>query len=206
MIGDGQSVIERFIDEVAVGADDRARRVAVFLAVRDFPYATDGASDAEGLIALGRGNCLAKADLLRHGFRRLGVEVRRVKWRYDLPTNPPEVALLPACSDIHTAVEVAIEGAWLLVDATHDPPLARGGLTVASWDGIRSTASNYALTGPIWREGVDDRAIAAAMAEIAEQYESSPDGADRYLPAFNGWLASLRRGDCVERSTFFLYG
>jgi transglutaminase-like putative cysteine protease len=193
MRGDHRSTLERFVDEVSVGTDDRARRVALFLAVRDLPYATDGASDAGGLVARGRGNCLAKADLLRHGFRRIGVHVRTVKWRYNLPPNPPEVATLPSRFDIHTAVEIAVDGAWVLVDATNDPPLARGGLTVADWDGIRSTAPNYEPAGPIWRGGEDDAEIDAALAEIAAWYEADPHGADRYLPAFNEWLRSLRR-------------
>ena len=36
-IGGGRTVLERFIDGVAAGRDDRARRVALFLAVRDLP-------------------------------------------------------------------------------------------------------------------------------------------------------------------------
>lgn len=195
MSQDGRTVIERFIDGVAVGSDDRARRVALYLTVRDLPYATDGASDAAGLIAMGRGNCLAKADLLWHGFHRIGVEVRRVKWRYELPSNPPEVALLPVIYDIHTAVEIAIGGAWLLVDATNDPPLARGGLTVAGWDGVSSTVPNYTPSGPTWCEGAHDREIATAQAEIAARIETMQSEADRYLAAFNEWLESLRSGN-----------
>ena len=127
MSGHHGITVEGFVDAVAVGRDDHARRIALFLAVRDLPYATDCAYDADGLIAVGRGNCLAKADLLWHGFRQIGVGVRRVKWRYELPPSPPEVALLPSKVDIHTAVEIAIDGAWILVDATHDPSLANGG-------------------------------------------------------------------------------
>lgn len=189
-----QNTIEGFIDHVAVGRDDRARRVALFLAVRDLPYATDSASDADALIALGRGNCLAKADLLWHGFRRLGFDVHKMKWRYQLPPRPPEVALLPVNYDIHSAVEIHVEGDWRLVDATNDPPLARGGLTVASWDGVGSTPPNYAPAGPIWREGEDDLEIAAALADIAARYAVIPAGTNQYLLAFNEWLESLRRG------------
>ena len=43
-----------------------------------------------------------------------------MKWRYELPSYPPEVALLPVSYDIHTAVEIAIGGVWVLVDATND--------------------------------------------------------------------------------------
>ena len=75
--------------------------------------------------------------------------------------------MLPSREDVHTAVEVEISGRWLLVDATHDPPLARGGLTVSEWDGIGETMSAYPPQGPLWREGRDDAMIANALATIA---------------------------------------
>ena len=83
----------------------------------------------------------------------------------------------------------------MLVDATNDPPLARGGLTVAGWDGISATEPNYLPSGPIWREGEDDREILAALADIVARYETIPAGADRYLPAFNEYLGLLRVGN-----------
>jgi hypothetical protein len=38
---------------------------ACYYAVRDLPYALDGAHDAAGLLVQGRGDCLAKSELLR---------------------------------------------------------------------------------------------------------------------------------------------
>ena len=149
------------------------------------------------LVQVRRGNCLAKADLLTQGLRLLGEEARRVRWRYQLPAQPPEVALLPSRDDIHTAVEVSIGGRWVLVDATHDPPLARGGFVVTQWDGEYPTLPAYTPCGAIWREGIDDTAIAAALAAIAAQYQGwtgapAAVGEQSYLHAFNAWLARLR--------------
>ena len=99
--------------------------MALFEAIRDLPYATDGAHDDAGPARRGRGDCLAL----------LGCATRRVRWRCHLPDQPPAAALLPSREDIHSAAEVWIGGRWVLIDATHDPPLVRGGLTVADWDG-----------------------------------------------------------------------
>jgi transglutaminase-like putative cysteine protease len=181
-----------FVREVVGPATGAAARCRLFLAVRNLAYATDAASDAVGLVRQERGNCLAKADLLREGFRILGYEVRRVRWRYELPPRPPEVALLPSRYDIHTAVEIWIDRQWALVDGTHDPPLARGGLVVAEWDGFGSTQPNYAPIGSVWREGVDDMAIATAITEIGELDRDSGDLTESYLRAFNAWLDGLR--------------
>lgn len=193
----GDDLIVQFVQRATCGVDGRAARCALFTAVRNLPYATNGASDAVELVRMGRGNCLAKADLLLQGFQLLGYGARRVRWRYQLPEQPPEVALLPSRDDIHTAVEVQLGGRWILVDATHDPPLVRGDFIVNTWDGERPTAPAYQPQGPVWREGEDAAAIAGALAVIDAQYRGwSPAhaGADRpsYGQAFNAWLEQLR--------------
>lgn len=170
---DDQVQIAQFVAAAVGSACGAAARRAVFTAVRDLPYATNAAADAATLVCLGRGNCLAKADLPTRGLWLLGCDARRVRWRYQLPIQPPEVGLLPSRDDIHTAVEVDIEGHWVLVDATHDPPLARGGFAISNWDGEHPTPPTYEPHGPIWREGVDEAAIAAALATIAAQYKAA---------------------------------
>ncbi|MEV4571524.1 transglutaminase domain-containing protein [Nonomuraea sp. NPDC049419] len=108
--------------------DTCAERIALFLAVRNVPYATDGAHDAETLMTIGRGDCLAKSAYLIEGLRTLGHQVRRVRWLYHLPDRPAEVQLLPSGEDVHAAAKVLVDGRWVLVDATHDPPLAAAGV------------------------------------------------------------------------------
>lgn len=47
--------------------------------MRDVPYGTDGAHDADHLLQLGRRDCLAKTDFLLRGFLPLGYPARRVR-------------------------------------------------------------------------------------------------------------------------------
>lgn len=190
---DDVPTIARFVATATGEMRGAAARRAVFAAVRDLPYATDAAADAATLVRAGRGNCAAKADLLARGLRLLGDDARMVRWRSRLPAWPPEVALLPSRDDLHTAVEVAVAGRWVLVDATHDPPLARGGLVVGDWDGWHPTPPAYEPDGPIWREGTDDAAIAAALAALAAQYHGRAAAPTRaYRDAFNARLGHLR--------------
>lgn len=196
-MADDRATLAQFVMAAVGDARGAAGRRALFAAVRDLPYATNAASDAGTLILLGRGNCLAKADLLARGLRLLGDDARRVRWRYALPEWPPEVRLLPSRDDIHTAIEVMIAGHWVLVDATHDPPLAHGGFVVNDWDGQRATLPAYEPHGPIWREGEDDAAIMVALAAIAAQYQGdtaapAATAGARYRSAFNAWLEQLR--------------
>ncbi|MFD3978244.1 hypothetical protein ACFWR6_06625 [Streptomyces griseus] len=163
----------------------QAERIALFTAVRNVPYGTDGAHTADDLFRTNRGDCLAKADALARGFTRLGYQVRRVRWPYLLPPQPPEVALLPSRRDVHTATEVLLHGSWALVDATHDPALSALGLTVSEWDGQGSTAPAYPPTGPTWRAGSDsEKPMVDAL--------PSPEARLRYRTAFNRWLATAQ--------------
>ncbi|MEV0623687.1 transglutaminase family protein [Nonomuraea sp. NPDC050404] len=168
--------------------DERAERIALFLAVRNVPYATDGAHDADTLMTLGRGDCLAKSAYLIEGFRALGYQARRVRWLYHLPDRPAEVRLLPSREDVHSAVEVLIEGRWTLVDATHDPPLAAAGLTVAEWDGITDTIPAYEPRGPLWRPGDGPEPVPNAGVDE----NAVVDRGNRYQKAFNRWLREVR--------------
>lgn len=187
--------IAAFVERVAAGRTEIGARVALFRAVRDLPYATNGAHDAAGLVEQRRGSCLAKADLLAWGLAQLACETRLVRWLSILPPEPSEVDLLPSRDDIHTAVEARVTrgASWILVDATHDLPLATGGLTVAEWDGVSDTPPAYPPQGPLWRVGQDDRAIAAAWERIDARWREAPAGrTDPYQPAFNAWLDALR--------------
>jgi transglutaminase-like putative cysteine protease len=122
--------------------------VRAFGAVRDLPYATNAAHDADALRVVGRGDCLAKSALLIEELERLGLCARRVRLRYLLPRKPVEVRLLPSRYDMHSAVQVRLGERWTLLDATHDPLLSAE-LTVADWDGSSDTPPAYEPVGPI---------------------------------------------------------
>lgn len=122
-------------------------------------------------------------------FRTLGYSARRVRWLYHLPSQPPEVQLLGANLDVHSAVEVLIEGDWVLVDATHDPPLAGAGLVVADWDGRQDTPPAYAPLSRRWIDGQDDALVADAITNLVPTKEHL---GRRYRDAFNAWLVSHR--------------
>ncbi|MFF4924285.1 transglutaminase domain-containing protein [Kitasatospora sp. NPDC001261] len=166
--------------------DQVAERIRLFEQVRAVPYATDGAHDAESLMVIGRGDCLAKADFLLRGFLLLGYPARRVRWLYLLPEQPAEVHQLVSRQDAHSAVEVLLAEVWVLVDATHDPALAGAGLTVASWDGWTDTLPAYPPLDEIWRPGDGPE-------PVPNGGRPGPDPAGPgYRVAFNRWLRSVR--------------
>jgi transglutaminase-like putative cysteine protease len=123
--------------------------VACFYAVRDLPYALDGAHDADGLLSQGRGDCLAKSELMRLAAQLLGITARYVCWLYLLPDVVPEVAELPSRLDVHRTVQVRVGDTWVLADATHHPGLRHTALTVSDWDGEHDTKPGYPPIGPV---------------------------------------------------------
>lgn len=166
-------------------------RSSLFNTVRDMPYATNAAHDALQLLEIGRGNCLAKSELLATALASLGCEVRFVRWKYTLP-RLPGVVTLPVPFDLHRAVEVKLEASWVLVDATHDSRLASH-LRVTDWDGTQSTEPAYDPIGELMRVGVDDEAISAAAAQIhAALGHLDSEQIDSYRAEFNAALEQIR--------------
>jgi transglutaminase-like putative cysteine protease len=186
----GNSTVEDFVTKHCSGSDAVRDRIAVFQAIRDLPYATDQAHTAQDLLEVGSGDCLAKTALLSAAFTYLGYASRTVRWLYELPDQPREVRDLPSRLDLHSAVAVYIQR-WLLVDATHDPPLGRSGFVVASWDGHTSTLPAYPLRGPIWRVGIDNDEIESATADLTKLWRGNP--VTGYREAFTRWLRRSRR-------------
>lgn len=182
-----------FVDRITNGLPDIEARLALFQAIRDFEYCTDGAFDAVGLIRVARGNCLAKSDLLVKSFKALGYEAQRIRYLYELPSSPVEVELLPSKDDIHSAVRLKLGSKWIFIDATHDPSL-NSQLTVSNWDGINSTQFCYQPKGPIWVEGEHDQEIQREISRIGKLYEMS-DTSHGYMTVFNMWLNYLRTQD-----------
>lgn len=158
------------------------------------PYALDAAHDADGLERLGAGDCLAKADLLARLLRTANLETRLVRWRYVLPDVVPEVAELPSRLDVHRAVQVRIGAHWVLIDATHDPGLASGGLVVATWDGRHPTPTAYPAVGNVMIEGRDETDINLALADIETwTVACDRDILQRWRTSYITWLAKVRR-------------
>jgi transglutaminase-like putative cysteine protease len=181
-------IVHDDVDGLAV-----AQAIAVFEEVRGFPYAIDAAHDAETLVRLRAGDCLAKSDLLARGLRRLGIEVRMVRWLYLLPDVVPEARELPERLDMHRAVEVWTQHGWTLVDATHDPALAGAGLTVGTWDGSSSTQGAYPPVGPLRVEGRDSDEIAGDLSRVRRWIDACPPAAlTRWRQAYIRWLDEAR--------------
>jgi transglutaminase-like putative cysteine protease len=167
--------------------------VSSFEEIRDLPYAIDAAHDAAALERLGAGDCLAKSERLAARFEAAGAPARLVRWRYELPAVVPEALELPSRLDVHRAVQVRLGDEWVLVDATHDPALAAGGLTVATWDGAGPTAPAYPMIGPLLVEAEDRAELDAALAEVRAWLDAcDPALLAAWRTAYARWLRSLR--------------
>lgn len=95
-----------------------------------------------------------------------------VSWEYELPDLVDVQRRLSFRTDIHTAVQVHVEGRWVLADATHDAALESLGLTIGRWDGRSDTEPAYQAVGPVIVQGdggPGSRSLEGAMARIGRQ-------------------------------------
>ncbi|WP_157975604.1 hypothetical protein [Brachybacterium sp. YJGR34] len=96
---------------------------------------------------------------------------------------------------MHTAPQALLGDDWVLVDATHDPPLARLGLPVGTWDGTQGTRPAYDVIGEV--VALDDpraeERLAQSRSRIAGQVEATdPEAVQAYLRDLNALLESVR--------------
>jgi len=145
------SLVDTAFLEWTKGLDPRESRVSVFEYIRDIPYslatpATDPRTAPETILSLGKGNCGPKHYLLAALFRRLGLDVvyATFPFLWDDPglRYPPDLRTLSHGLPVawHLACRVYIGSRWVLVDATWDPPLEKGGFPVnGSWNGYTET-------------------------------------------------------------------
>jgi Transglutaminase-like superfamily len=178
-----------FVSAAVTRRREVAPIVACFYAVRDLPYALDGAHDGAGLLLKGRGDCLAKSELMRLAARVLQIPARYAWWLYLLPDVVPEVAELPSRLDVHRAVQLRVGGSWVLADATHHPGFRHTGLRVCGWDGRHDTQPAYPPAGPVLVEDVAHDAVRQAREQVRLWTESCPgEVLARWRSAYVAWL------------------
>ncbi|HEX3493515.1 MAG TPA: transglutaminase family protein [Streptosporangiaceae bacterium] len=193
-------MISAFAQHARARFPDLPPAVACFFAVRDLPYALDGGHDAAGLLEQGRGDCLAKSELLSLALRELGHPTRFVRWPYLLPDVVPEVALLPGRLDVHRAVQVRVGGTWVLADAAHHPGLRGSALRVCDWDGRRDSEPGFPPAGPLIAGQLAADQISAACEEITSwTRKCPPEVMARWRSAYIGWLRQHERQSCSAR-------
>ena len=229
-------MISRFdqaFDEWTCGLDSLKSRISIFEHIRDMPYSiqismSDPKTAPEQILSYGKGYCGPKHYLLAAMFRRLDLEVVYASFPFlwDDPAirYPPELRRLAAGMPMayHLACRARLNGRWVLVDATWDPPLARGGYPVnASWDGISDTTCAVTpLPSPVrtaycrslTNEPCHERPDIGFTPRDGEENHLDEDGHARYyhrktgrgIPeeiegiarfysAFEAWLESLRK-------------
>jgi hypothetical protein len=145
------SLVNRKFAAWTEGLDPLESRISIFGHIRDIPYSlavphTDPVTAMDQLLVLGRGSCGPKHYLLAEMYRRLRLDIVYAtfafSWNDPGLRYPPALRALAAHIPVthHLACRVHIGGRWVLVDATWDPPLARGGFPVNEhWDGISDT-------------------------------------------------------------------
>ncbi len=154
-----KDVVADNLREWTAGKSGRAAMIAVYTKIRDIHYAVvPELNDPQkylGILETNMGSCTPKHLLLCNMFQRLGLEVLYAVYPYrwaefeDLyPQHLWKLAgKMPPVN--HLACRVFLNGRYVLVDATVDPPLGSIGLPVTyDWDGLSDTALPVLPTGP----------------------------------------------------------
>ena len=146
-----EDIVSTTLQKWTSGNKGKAVMIAVFEKIRDIPYGVlpelNSTADYPRILELNMGSCTPKHLLLCEMYRRLGLDVLYVvypyRWAELEEFYPPDLwKLAQQMAPVnHLACKVYLNGRYVLVDATIDPPLGSIGLPFTTdWDGESDTA------------------------------------------------------------------
>jgi hypothetical protein len=143
-------IIDSTLQKWTVGKRGRAAVIAVFNKIRDIPYGVlpqlNSPTEYIRILEHNMGSCTPKHLLMCQMYRRLGLDVLYAvfpyRWAEFEELYPPDLwKLAEQMTPVnHLSCRVEINGRYVLVDATIDPPLGSIGLPFTEdWDGESET-------------------------------------------------------------------
>jgi len=149
LIDSDHPAVVAFAHRHAIGADDRARAVALYLTVRDRfrydPYRVDLSPEgmrASAVLALGHGWCVTKAALLAAAARAVGIPARigHADVRNHLSTERMRQAMGTDLFVWHGWAELWLDGRWRKATPAFNVDLCeRFGLLPLEFDGVHDS-------------------------------------------------------------------
>ncbi|PKL59682.1 MAG: hypothetical protein CVV33_06565 [Methanomicrobiales archaeon HGW-Methanomicrobiales-4] len=192
-------IIDSAFLEWTSGLPLQEQLISIFLHIRDIPYALvpslgNQMSGPEQLLYIGKGSCGPKHHLLGSLFTRLGIPVRYQLWPF--LWNDPELLFPPDLRasaaglgiTSHLACLAFLNEKWVLVDATWDLSLEKGGFPVnQSWDGRSDT---LLAVHPVNRE--DHPGFFNTPVPRSRNVKTGKAGRGEFVDLFNAWLDQVR--------------
>lgn len=199
-----QDFLIKTFDEWTAGLNSPEDRISVFEKIRDIPYGLvpkpkDPLARPAGMLEKNRGSCSPKHFLLGMFFERLGIPVQYASCRFlwsDLKLPYPEhlKEMLPGLPfEYHLICRAFINNRWILLDATWDPPLAKGGFLVnKKWDGVSDTQNAISSLKEVSHNNLEERI------DYLKQKRGLYTGKERelyqkFMIGFNSWLENIRK-------------
>lgn len=195
-------ILDKF-EEWTKGLGAIQARISIFNHIRDIPYMIipqlrDPARGPVGILEYNRGMCSAKHYLLALMFGKLNIPTKYVTYQFSW--NDPKIKypkdlmklaqrLLP---EYHLACRAYIDGKWVLIDATWDPPLKKVGFPInENWDGMSDTKNAVTPIKEIIHETIDERLnyVAEAKKSYTEEQKLL---SDQFKEKLNNWLEGVR--------------
>jgi len=198
------NIIEDKFREWAGSGDALAARIAVYEHIRDIPYALipelrDPGTGPAGILKLHKGSCVPKHYLLGMLFAKMGLPVKYASYIFDWDDKeikyPPALRALTKEMPItaHLACKAYINGKWVLVDATWDPPLAKYGFPVnQNWDGFSDCRNGVIPIKEIIHDTLDEFVRYADERRRAYTEKEKATYA-QFTTELNEWLVTIRK-------------
>lgn len=194
MFKDPEEMFLKFM-EISYSDNPVENRINLFNQVRDIPYRTVSVHSWEEVLEKNIGGCGAKHRLLKKCFDSLGYKCR---FAY-VPYSWNEIESVPADlrsgsqynrRDLHTFLEVKIDGKWTIVDATWNKELKDVFPVNLNWDGFADTIVAVP-SEKIYHADKNDTDQLRAELNCSKDGIPSPEEIT-WVGKFNHWVDSFR--------------
>jgi hypothetical protein len=192
----GTDIIEQTLRTWTDGCDPLRSRITLFEHVRDLPYYYPSPRDPSEVLQSGRGSCSGKHYVLGAMFRLLGLEVRHMicTHRFNeslivFPGPMQEMLRKNEIIDMHDSLQIAVDDAWVDVDATWPSGLREFGFPVnEDWDGKHAMPLSVVAEDLVIAEGDPETLKEELLSKLTPRQRALRK---QFLIALSSWVQEL---------------
>jgi transglutaminase-like putative cysteine protease len=192
----GNDIIRQRLHDWTQGSDPVMARIALFERVRDIPYRYPASRDPIEVLERGCGSCSGKHYLLGELYRLLGLRVRHMICTHRFNESPivfpapmQEMLRKNEIVDLHDYLQIAVDDAWIDVDATWQHGLREFGFPVnEDWDGKSPMLLSVVSEDVAVVEQDPERLKEELLSKLTPRQRTLRK---QFLEALSGWVQEL---------------
>jgi len=191
------------LHEWTAGLNSLDGRTSVYAHIRNIPYMVipeirDREKGPREILSRMSGSCTPKHFLLGKMFQAMDIPIKFLSFPYSWDQknvaypDPLRDLARKIPTEYHLACQAYLNGKWVIVDATWDPPLAKAGFPVnQAWDGFSDTEVAVDFIEMVEHPSAEERDEFVKLKK-ASWTEEDKRLTSEFIDGLNRWLKEVR--------------